>query len=117
MSKDEHKMESNEHSEYINANSKTTKFSSLIIKGISCLLIIITVFGVLFSISEDFGVTKNEFQDVPVLNIESTTPGNTKIIQETSIPFCNSQYFSAHHVLRKLNYFCLFFIIRQRRRT
>ena len=108
MIKDEHNMESNEHSEYINANSKTTKFSSLLTKGISCLLIIITIFGVLFSISEDFGVTKNEFQDVPVLSVEATTPGSIKIIQETTIPFCSSQYFSAHYVLWKLNY-CHFF--------
>ena len=99
MSIDEHNMESNENSGYINANSKTTKFSSLITKGLSCLLIIITVFGVLFLVSEDIGVIKNEFQDVPVLKIESTSPGNIKIIQETSIPYCNSQYFSAHHVV------------------
>ena len=99
MSNDEHNMESNEKSGYINAKSKTTKFSSLIIKGISCLLIIITIFGVLFLVSEDFGVIKNEFQDVPVLKVESTTPGNIKIIQETSIPVCNSQYFYAHNVV------------------
>ena len=110
MSIDEHNMESNENSGYINANSKTIKFPSLITKGISCLLIIITVFGVLFLVSEDIGVIKNEFQDVPVLKIESTTPGNIKIIQETSFPYCNSQYFSAHHVVRKLNY-CIFFIL------
>ena len=116
MSKDEHKMESNEHSEYIDANSKTTKFSSLIIKGISCLLIIITVFGVLFSISEDFGVAKNEFKGVPILHIEST-PENTKIIPEASISLCNSQYFSPHHVLGKINYYNFSFIIRQRGRT
>ena len=75
MSKDEHNMESN-----INANSKTTKFSSLTIKGISCLLIIITVFGVLFLVSEDTGVIRNEFLDVPVHSDESTTPENIKII-------------------------------------
>ena len=98
MSKDEHNMESN-----INANSKTTKFSSLTIKGISCLLIIITVFGVLFLVSEDTGVIRNEFLDVPVHSDESTTPENIKIIQETTISFCSSQYFSAHHVLWKIN--------------
>ena len=98
MSKDEHNMESN-----INANSKRTKFSSLIVKGISCLLIIITVFGVLFIVSEDTEVIRNEFLDVPVLSDESTTPENIKIIQETTISFCSSQYFSAHHVLWKLN--------------
>ena len=104
MSNDEHNMESNNHSRHTNVNSKTAKFSSFIIKGISCLLMIITVFGVLFLVSEDFGAIRNEFQDVPVLSVESTTPGNIKIIQETTIPFCNSQYFSAHHVLSKLNY-------------
>ena len=99
MSIDEHNMESNENSGYINANSKTIKFSSLITKGISCLLIIITVFGVLFLVSEDVGVIRKEFQDVPVINNKSTTPGNIKIIQETSTHFCNSQYFSVHHTL------------------
>ena len=67
-------------------------------KGISCLLIIITVFGVLFLVSEDTGVIRNEFLDVPVHSDESTTPENIKIIQETTISFCSSQYFSAHHV-------------------
>ena len=99
MSIDEHNMESNENSGYINANSKTIKFSSLITKGISCLLIIITVFGVLFLVSEDVSVMRNEFQDVPVLSVEATTPGSIKIIQETTIPFCSSQYFSARYVL------------------
>ena len=99
MSTDEHDMESNEHSGNINTNSMTTEFSSLITKGIPCLLIIITVFGVLFLVSEDVGVIRNEFQDVPVVNDKSTTPGNIKITQETSIHFCNSQYFSAHHVV------------------
>ena len=99
MTTDEHNMESNEHSGNINTNSKTTKFSSLITKGISCLLIIITVFGVLFLVSEDVGVIRKEFQDVPVINDKSTTPGNIKIIQETSIHFCNSQYFYIHHAL------------------
>ena len=106
MSKDEHNMESNING---NSNSKTTKLSSLIMKGISCLLIIITVFGVLFLVSKDTEVIRNEFQDVPLLSVESTTPGNIKIIQEPTIPFCNSQYFSAHHAMWKLNY-CHFFI-------
>ena len=99
MTTDEHNMESNDHSGNINTNSKTTKFSSLITKGISCFLIIITVFGVLFLVSEDVEVIRNEFQDVPVINDKSTTPRNIKIIQETSIHFCNSPYFSAHHVV------------------
>ena len=109
MTTDEHEMESNDHSGHTNANLKTTKFSSFVMKGISCLLIMITVFSVLFLLSEDFGVLKNEFQDVPRLIVESTTPESIKSIQETTIPFCNSQYFSAHHVLSKLNY-CLSFI-------
>ena len=85
MSKDEYNMESN-----ISRHSKTTKFSSLIVKGISCLLIIITVFGVLFLVSEDISVIRNEFHDVPVLIVESTTPGNINMIQDTTITFCNS---------------------------
>ena len=109
MTTDEHEMESNDHSGHTNANLKTTKFSSFITKGISCLLIITTVFSVLFLLSEDFGVLKNEFQDVPRLSVASTTPENIKSIQETTIPLCSSQYFSAHHVLSKLNY-CLSFI-------
>ena len=109
MTTDEHEMESNDHSGHTNANLKTTKFSSFITKGISCLLIIITVFSVLFLLSEDFGVLKNEFQDVPRLSVASTTPENIKSIQETTIPLCSSQYFSGHHVLSKLNY-CLSFI-------
>ena len=102
MSNDERNMESNEHSECINANanSKTTNFSSLMTRGISCLLIIIIVFGVLFLVSENFGVIRNEFQDVPVLHIESTTPGYINIIQETSTSFCNSQYFFTHYVVK-----------------